>query len=82
MPQVTAHAAVGDGPALLDWPYLVWLPQVGVCTEDNHTPVGLIVELRRMGPTADNAALAAIVGTTAEHVRQAVNYYAATHPAP
>lgn len=50
----------GAGPQLQPWPLLVWLPGVGVCTEDHRIPV------------ADVSRRAA--ETTPEHISQALSY--------
>jgi hypothetical protein len=72
MAAVYAHAGPGQGPALQPWPLLAWTEKAGVVIEDVQTPVEIIGHLAAEG--LDAAQIAATLGTTEHHVRQALSY--------
>ena len=72
MPAIRAVAGPGDGPCLVDWPLLVWIPDRGVWTEDGRASVGAIEVAHEHNP--DHDAVAAMLHTSPEHVRQALTF--------
>jgi hypothetical protein len=70
MPSAFATVGPGDGPDLRRWPLLAWTAEAGVVTEDHQIPVAVIGR----APPKHPDALAHDLGTTADHVRQALDY--------
>jgi hypothetical protein len=76
MPQAFATAEPGDGPDISRWPLLIWTEQTGVATEDHQIPVDEIA-VRAVGRLP--VEVAAVLGTTHEHVNQALDYIQRQH---
>jgi hypothetical protein len=71
MPQAFATVGPGDGPDLSRWPLLAWTTEAGVVTEDRQIPVPQIGDL---ASTLAPEQIAEQLGTTIEHVNQALDY--------
>ena len=69
------NCGAGNGPNLEAWPLLVWISDLGVATEDKQIRIDQVSHMRDAGMSVDG--IANKLGSTVEHIRQALAYHAA-----
>jgi hypothetical protein len=75
MPQAFATAEPGDGPDISKWPLLIWTEKTGVATEDQQISV---TDIARVSIGRLPVEVAAELGTTHQHISQALDYVRVT----